>query len=141
MQGVRTGPAAGGPWGRRTSSTRWAFFDYLADKVAIKVIAVLYANLKPGGIMLIGNFADHIIRPHYGSCNGLAPDLSHTRGLPPAGQRRCTGRSVLRDERTRRRQPGDGDFKAELLETNQYIHPELRHRLRRVGDRVQTSLP
>ena len=38
-------------------------FDYLADKVAIKVIAALYENLKPGGIMLIGNFADHIIRP------------------------------------------------------------------------------
>lgn len=38
-------------------------FDYLADKVAIKVIAALYHNLKPGGIMLIGNFADHIIRP------------------------------------------------------------------------------
>ena len=38
-------------------------FDYLADKVSIKVIAELYAKLKPGGIMLIGNFADHIVRP------------------------------------------------------------------------------
>ncbi len=38
-------------------------FDYLADKVAIKVIAQLYNRLRPGGIMLIGNFTDHIIRP------------------------------------------------------------------------------
>lgn len=38
-------------------------FDYLADKVAIKVIAELYRNVKPGGLLLIGNFADHVVRP------------------------------------------------------------------------------
>lgn len=36
-------------------------FDYLIDKVAISVIARLYEFLKPGGIMLIGNF--HISNP------------------------------------------------------------------------------
>jgi hypothetical protein len=38
-------------------------FDYLNDKVATKVIVELYRHLNPGGIMLIGNFADHVIRP------------------------------------------------------------------------------
>jgi|GEM_PF-3487561 len=38
-------------------------FDYLNDKVATKVIAELYEKLNPGGVMLIGNFADHIVRP------------------------------------------------------------------------------
>ena len=37
-------------------------FDYLEEKIAILLIERLYAELNPGGILLIGNFKDQPIR-------------------------------------------------------------------------------
>ena len=37
-------------------------FDYLEDKVASTVIQRLYDELNPGGLLVVGNFADHPLR-------------------------------------------------------------------------------
>lgn len=40
-------------------------FDYLNDKVASKMIEILYSNLKPGGLMIIPNFLKGITEKIY----------------------------------------------------------------------------
>jgi predicted acylesterase/phospholipase RssA len=45
-------------------------FDYLEDKIAISLIGLLYSDLKPGGLLLVGNF--HISNPLRAFMEGLS---------------------------------------------------------------------